>query len=278
MYIKRVCLELIDNYFGAASFYKPTGDGLLVTIPYTASTLKKVASDTVKSSLKCHEEFAHICDNDPMVNFDVPTGIGIGIARGTACCLKSKDLILDYSGHILNLASRLMNLARPAGIVIDGNFTIGLLDNPDQKLFEKKGVYIRSIAEERPKTVHILKGAVDIPVEYLQPLTGERWELITKKKTFKEWKELSRPPFYRIKLKKGLKRPDAIKVTIFSPAKTKGESNVGTRRYHLFTHFNYERIAGDPNVTVNLDKMVEYLKSLKITLNTEVELRIDYPA
>lgn len=175
MYIKRVYMRLIDNYFSAASFYKPTGDGLLVTIPYTESTLKEVASNTIKSSLKCYEEFAHICDNDPMVNFDVPRGLGIGIARGTACCLKSKDLVLDYSGHILNLASRLMNLARPSGIIIDGGFTIELLDGQDQELFEKKGVYIRSIAEESPKTVYILKDAVDVPLEYLRPLKGEQW-------------------------------------------------------------------------------------------------------
>ncbi len=277
MYIKRVYMRLIDDYFRAASFYKPTGDGLLVTIPYTESTLKEVASNTIKSSLKCYEEFAHICDNDPMVNFDVPRGLGIGIARGTACCLKSKDLSLDYSGHILNLASRLMNLARPAGIIIDGDFTIKLLDDRDQELFEKKGVYIRSIAEESPKTVYILKDAVDIPPEYLQPLKVEQWESTEQKMTGKQWKELmSSFSFYRIVLDKPLRRPSAIKVTIIHPGKIKGRFDSGITTYQDFKHFEYKRVVGEPRVVVDIDKIVKYLKSDKIPLNVEVRLRVDY--
>ena len=274
MYIKRVYMRLIDNYFDAASFYKSTGDGLLVTIPYTESTLEKVASDTVKSSLKCHEEFAHICDNDPMVNFDVPTGIGIGIARGTACCLKSKDLVLDYSGHILNLASRLMNIARPSGIIIDGDFTMGLLDDQDQELFEKKAVYIRSIAEESPKTVYILKDAVDILPEYLQPLRVEQWESIQEEKTVKQWKEFI--PSYRIDLNKPLRRPDAIKMTIVHPLKVKGRFDSGYSRLHYFEHFEYSPIAGEPRVRVNVDEITKLLTSEKLTSNIKVKLKIDY--
>ncbi len=276
MYIRRVYMGLIDEYFGAASFYKPTGDGLLVVIPYTPSTLKEVASKTVKSCLECYKEFAHICDNDHMVNFDVPREIGIGIARGNACRLESNDLILDYSGHILNLASRLLNLARPSGIVIDGDFTIELLYGQDKKLFKKEAVYIRGISEEKPKTVHILKDVVSIPPEYLQALTVERWKSISTKKTFKQWKELSSPPLYRIRLKKGLRRTNAIRVTIIYPLKTKEKDNLRYNRNHGFTHFHYRQIAGKPTVTVNIGKMLEYLKDEKITSNIEVQLRIEY--
>lgn len=274
MYIKRVYMRLIDDYFSEASFYKPTGDGLLVTIPYTESTLKEVASDTIKTSLKCYEEFAHICDNDPMVNFDVPRGLGMGIARGTACCLKSKDLVLDYSGHILNLASRLMSLARPSGIIIDGDFTIKLLDDRDQGLFEKKEVYIRSIAEESPKTVYILKDTVDIPPEYFQPLKVEQWESIEEKMTGKQWKEFI--PFYRIVLDKPLRRPGAIKMTIIHPRKVGGKFDSGIVTYVDFKHFEHKQVVGEPRVVVNIDQIMKYLKSNKIPLNIAVQLRVDY--
>lgn len=274
MYIKRVYMRLIDDYFTTASFYKSTGDGLLVTIPYTESTLKEVASNTIKSCLSCYEEFGHICDNDPMINFDVPSKIGIGIARGTACCLKSDDLILDYSGHILNLASRLMNLARPSGIVIDGDFIIDLLDEEDLALFEEKEAYLRSIAEESPKTVYILKDAVDIPSEYLQPLKIEQWESIEQERTIREWKVFA--PFYRIELKNCLRRPGAIKVTVTYPKKVRGTFDSGVSTEHPFEDFEYKEVAGQPGVRINTDKMIEYLKDEKIPSNKKVKLRIDY--
>ncbi len=274
MYIKRVYMRLIDDYFTTSSFYKSTGDGLLVTIPYGESTLKEVASNTIKSCLSCYEEFGHICDNDPMINFDVPSKIGIGIARGTACCLKSDDLILDYSGHILNLASRLMNLARPSGIVIDGDFVIELLNDEDQALFEEKEAYLRSIAEESPKTVYILKDAVDVPSEYLQPLKLEQWESIEKKWAIREWKRLAR--YFRIDLKNYLRRPDAIKLSITYPKKVGGKFDSGVVTEHAFKDFEYKEVAGQPRVRIDIDKMLEYLKAEKIPLNKEVKLRIDY--
>ncbi len=274
MYIKRVYMKLIDDYFDGASFYKPTGDGLLVTIPYDESTLEKVASGTVESCLKCHAGFAHICDNDPMVNFDVPTGIGIGIARGTACRLESKDLILDYSGHILNLASRLMNIARPSGIVIDGDFIIELLDDRDQKRFEKKEVYIRSIAERSPKTVYVLKGAVDIPPEYLKPLEDEQWESIRMEKTVSHWKEIV--PSYIISLKKPLRRPDAIRVTLTYPAKIKGKFVSTYNTESAFKHFKYEKRAGKPKLILDTSELVKHLRLEKLTSNLKVILEIDY--
>jgi len=274
MYIKRVYMRLIDDYFTTASFYKSTGDGLLVTIPYTESTLKEVASNTMKSCLSCYEKFGHICDNDPMINFGVPSKIGIGIARGTACCLKSDDLILDYSGHILNLASRLMNLARPSGIVIDGDFVIELLDEEDQALFEEKEAYLRSIAEESPKTVYILKEAVDIPSEYLQPLKLEQWESIEEERTIREWKAFA--SFYRIELKNYLRRPGAIKVTVTYPTKVSGTFDSGVVADYAFKDFEYKEVAGQPRVRINIDKMLEYLKSEKIPSNKKVKLRIDY--
>ncbi len=275
MYIKRVYMRLIDDYFTTASFYKSTGDGLLVTIPYGESTLKEVASNTIKSCLSCYGEFEHICDNDPMINFDVPSKIGIGIARGTACCLKSDGLILDYSGHILNLASRLMNLARPSGIVIDGDFVIELLDEEDQALFEEKEAYLRSIAEESPKTVYILKETVDIPSEYLQPLKIEQWESIEQERTIREWKAFA-PSYLIDDLKNCLRRSGAIKVTVTYPKKVRGKFDTGVVTHHDFKDFKYEEVAGQPRVRINMDKMLEILKRRKIPSSKKVELRIVY--
>ncbi|MDD2666529.1 MAG: adenylate/guanylate cyclase domain-containing protein [Methanocellales archaeon] len=275
MYIKRVYKRLIDDYFNTASFYKSTGDGLLITIPYKETTLKEVASDTIKSCLRCYEEFAHICADDPMINFDVPSRIGIGISRGTACCLKSNDRILDYTGHILNMASRLTGLARPAGIVIDGDFKIeDLFDVEDQELFEKREAFLRSISEESPKTVYVMKDVVDIPPEYLQPLRRDKWDSIEQEKTIKQWKKYS--PRYFITLENYLRRPNAIEVTLIYPPNIGGKIDSSIVKYHNFKYFEYREKAGQPEVLIYIDKMIEYLKSEAISQNRKVRLRIKY--
>ena len=85
MFIKRVYMKMIDSYFSFASFYKSTGDGLLLTIPFDEKNLEETCREVIASCVACHSEFANICNGDPMITFEVPTKIGIGIARGTAC-------------------------------------------------------------------------------------------------------------------------------------------------------------------------------------------------
>ena len=58
----------------------------------------------------------------------------IGISRGTVCRLVSKGKTLDYSGRVVNLASRLMDDARPSGVVFDASVGIDLLSEEQAKL------------------------------------------------------------------------------------------------------------------------------------------------
>src|SRR5207244_3281826 len=94
----------------------------LLVFPYTEDSLHSVALDVISGCFSCLNEFGTICEADPMINFETPQRVGFGITRGPACCLFSGKDVLDYSGHLLNLASRLMDLARPSGILVDGNF------------------------------------------------------------------------------------------------------------------------------------------------------------
>ncbi|GAG49994.1 unnamed protein product, partial [marine sediment metagenome] len=162
VYIKRVYIRMIDEYFPGGSFYKPTGDGMLITMPYTDTeeSLRQAAQAAVGGCLRCLDEFPTICEGDSMINFEVPAAIGFGVAQGPACCLTSADVVLDYSGHLLNLTSRLTDLARPRGIVMDGGFALGLLPEDQQNLFEEDQVCIWSVAEQVPRTIYIQKGVV----------------------------------------------------------------------------------------------------------------------
>jgi len=125
LFIKRVYTRLIDQYFTDAAFIKPTGDGLLVVIHYTETDYKDVMTRTVKTCLSILRDFQSFFSNDDVVRFEVPKKMGIGLSSDTACRIVSGDhKTIDYSGKTLNLASRLMNLARPSGIVFDSEFGI----------------------------------------------------------------------------------------------------------------------------------------------------------
>jgi len=273
MYIKRVYVQLISRYFPGASFYKPTGDGLLITMPCDEATLQVVATATMAGCLRCVEEFPNICQGDRRINFEVPTRIGFGLARGTACCLVSGELVLDYSGHLLNLTSRLTDFARPSGIVIDGEFGVGLLSEDQQKLFEEDHVCIRSVAEEVPRTIYIQKGVVEIPEAARRPLRLEKWETREIEMTIREWKAV--PTNMHIELAKRLKRPDGVYVEIqyLKLKQPKGGPRVLSIRP---AEFQYALVADRPSVVVDVGDMVGYLRAKRVSQTTKVKVIVSY--
>ena len=126
-FLKRIYIEMIDRYFGNASFIKPTGDGLLLAFPHDETNLKEVVSYVVRSSMACLADFAKLCDGDDMINFNIPDKVGIGISRGTATNVVSHGSTIDYSGRPFNIASRLMDLTRSSGVILDSMFGENLI-------------------------------------------------------------------------------------------------------------------------------------------------------
>src|SRR6187402_132765 len=91
MFIKRFYLQMLNRFFTKSNFAKTTGDGMLMTFPYSEETLQDQSDYVINSIIECLGAFPTICENDPMINFPVPKGIGFGVCRGTACCLFSGD-------------------------------------------------------------------------------------------------------------------------------------------------------------------------------------------
>jgi hypothetical protein len=202
-FIKRVYIRIIDDYFPEASFYKPTGDGLLIVMSYTPKTLKELLVKTVQKSLSLIQDFGKLCKEDDMVYFDTPDKIGIGISRGPACCISSDGTVIDYSGRVINLASRLNDIARPCGVVFDSGLGMPLLPKEIQELFLSDNVYIRGIAEAKPITVYFTKQYTIIPPSRKEPFREPRWIESITSNTYDEIKSsvLSGIEYYGIVIK-----------------------------------------------------------------------------
>lgn len=177
-YIKIVYSKILEEYFDIASYYKPTGDGLIVIIPCDRENVKERVNYVVESCLKLVKNFSSMFNDEAILNFPKPSKIGIGITRGSLCCISNleEDKILDYSGRILNLASRLMDMARPLGIVIDESLGQDLLKEEYKGLFTETKVCVRGISEKEPIVVYHTTKETVIPKEYKTPIVKHHWE------------------------------------------------------------------------------------------------------
>jgi class 3 adenylate cyclase len=189
-YIRAVYTKIIDNYFPQASYYKPTGDGLLVVFAVPSKNFKEFIIQRIHACLSLLNEFENIVKDDPLINFETPSKIGIGVARGSACRISSNAKTLDYSGRVLNLTARLMDVARPSGIVLDSSIGFNLLPKEIQNVFLAEDIYVRGIAEETSIHVYYSKQHTIISSSYKKPLKGPSWKRIKKTwtyKTIREW-------------------------------------------------------------------------------------------
>jgi len=275
MFIKKVYMKLIDDYFPNASFFKPTGDGLFIIIPYSEENLEDIARQTIAFCLKVLTEFGAFCSNDQMINFEVPRRVGIGISRGTACRLVSKNKTLDYSGRVLNLASRLMDLARPTGIVFDAGFGIELLSDNQIKLFAKDSVYIKGIAEKEPIDIYYTKELTHISLLNKHPLKEIKWNTITDTKTLKQIKDFGPRFVYDLPTKSI--DPDNIKVKIKHTGVVRGRRRKEILAEFDFPNFEYFREAGKSKVRIDFESLAKRLEVNGVKDNWEVKIEIMYP-
>ena len=79
LFLRSIYIKILDDYFPSATFFKPTGDGLLIILDYDENNLVDIVNLAVRSSLELVRNFADLTLHDPMVNFDVPNPVGIGL-------------------------------------------------------------------------------------------------------------------------------------------------------------------------------------------------------
>jgi len=272
-YVKKVYMKIIDDYFPQSSFYKPTGDGLLVVIPYDEKSLKEVANTAIESCLNLLEDFEILCSNEPMINFDTPKKMGIRITRGSACCITSEEKILDYSGKVLNLASRLMDIARPSGIVFDSNFGLDLLSSEKKELFLEDSVYVRGVAEEKPMTVYYTKNYTLISDIYKAPIKELKWATVSLVISLKKFKLL--PSNMGLDLKSRPLDKNRIAISI------KHDSAEGYECCHYYDlhdeNIDYVIKGKEHMIRFEIEPFAKMLESEGAKDDTELRFCIDYP-
>lgn len=274
IYIKTVYNSIINNYFPDAVFFKPTGDGLIIIINYDEDNLKEIAQKTIDECLKLVLEFKDITSHNRMINFEVPDNIGIGISRGASSRIISGDNTIDYSGRTLNLTSRLMDLARPSGIVFDSDFDILLLSEEQKVLFEEDSVYLKGIAEDTPVDIYYSKEYTQILPSSKEPISAIKYNTTRLNDiTMKEIKNHS--PLLAIHLQTKPVDVNKITVRIKYPKIKKGKINHDS--YYYFENFRYDVIEGIPQILIDMRKMKAQLVSRGVKDNWKVKISITVP-
>ena len=244
-----------------------------MTISFDEESLQRVAEETVNACLRCVDDFAHICDGDQMINFEVPTQMGIGVTRGIACCLIAGETVLDYSGHILNLAARLTDIARPSGVVLDGNFGIQLLPTQVQERFQPDEAYLPGVAEDIPCRVYTLRDAVEIPNRAKHPLRYEHWKTFRRDDPAGEWRKMG--PIYQEQLEQRLVRPDAYIVEVIFDDFIEGQA----QSWHVHRELEdveYVVRGDEPWLVVQMDEMHGILDKNNVPDDAKVIFRVKY--
>lgn len=175
LFLKRLYLKLIQTHLADAAFIKPTGDGLMAIFEHSERDVIARCNDVLTKAVAIIEEYPTMFAEDEVLNFQLPKHIGIGLARGAATKLRTTSRTLDYSGRPLNLAARLMDLARPKGVVFDESFGPQLLEADLSARFKGGKAYIKGIAELKPMTVFVAKSWSAIPRSAQTPIGKFEW-------------------------------------------------------------------------------------------------------
>lgn len=277
LFIKKTYIKLVDDYFKDVSFVKPTGDGLLIVIEHGETDYAMIMARTVETCISVVRDFPSFFSDDEAVRFEVPKRIGIGLSSGPACRLVSGDgETIDYSGKTLNLASRLMDFARPSGVVFDSELGFHLLSSELSKLFVKDSVCVRGIAENTPIDIYRTRDTV-IRVSDRKPKEG--WRKQIKRLTAEDIRDTARRNMkHRFMLREVPINADKIVIrAIYPRGGPEGKRARSRFNYYLNEDRSYGLVGDTPSVAVRLGKLARDKGFRKLKGTEIVVIEIKYP-
>lgn len=173
-YLRSVYAAILEQRFPDRDFFKPTGDGMVLIhhLPEEPGGWPSILTSIINRSETLVDEFDQLTAGDLRVAPPIPTDLGIGIARGHATKLVSADITLDYTGPCLNMAARLMDKARPRGVVFREAHAEAMFGEELQR-YQRDALCIRGISDEVPIEVYCTQDVV-IESRDREPINGTR--------------------------------------------------------------------------------------------------------
>jgi class 3 adenylate cyclase len=272
IFIKKFYAQLLERYFTDPVFFKPTGDGMLMIFPVDEEELEERTNGLIQQSLRLLEDFPRMFDEIPIINFPVPTGVGIGMARGAASRFVADGEILDYSGKVLNLASRLMDMARPSGLVLDASIGFQLLTEDLAGNFEQDDIYVKSVAERKPISVRFTHEMTEIPASAHIPIDKVTWHRITKEWTCAALLAAPEAPIIA-RLEPPTVQPDAIEVAVRVVVGRPPEA----MSQWFMPGFELGTRGGDQSVSIDGNELASQLVKAEVPGDTVVKFEVAYP-
>ena len=273
LFIKKVYAKLIDQYFSEAAFFKPTGDGLLVIVKFPEDEVKEVVETVVSSAMQIVDEFADLCEDEAVINFPVPQHVGIGISRGAASRLVSGSYTLDYSGRVLNLASRLMDIARPKGVVFDSHFGIDLLPADIRDQFAAGQVYLPGVAPRIPLDIRYWPSSIEIPSMNLTPIGTPEWEHVEHTAPRKHFEGISH---FALDLPSHPHDPRSLRCEVQHDEITPGGRRSQAYSRNFTIPLDYIDAAGQPEARIKVEDLMRELDAGEVKSSWPVRVKMSY--
>jgi len=279
-YIKSIYLEICNNYFPDAVYSKPMGDGLFVIYNYEESSVKDTVNTIIEKCIELEKKFSTLIKNNPMVAFETPSYIGIGVTRGPACCIYNGEYIIDYSGKILNHAARLMEKARPSGVICDYISFYNILNESLSVKFEENEACLRGVSEKEPIKILVQKNKSVITEADKRPLNKINWEIIKKSYTVEHIKRIT-GQWWRLALDKRPLNKSDITVEITYPKYNQGGKVPKLENYLEYDitsqYMKYQVRGPTQSLTIDWSQMKARIEKYDISDDEEIRLDIMYP-
>jgi class 3 adenylate cyclase len=274
LFVKKAYTKILDCVFTDSDFHKLHGDGLIILYIYKEGQLKPMLNRVVELSVKAIDLFPTLFSKDPMLSFETPKNIGIGIARGPASQLYLGKKTLDYFGSPINLAARLSDMAEPKGVVIDAKTEAGLLRPRLRGKFSSDRVYVKGFAEADPLEILFLAGTTEIAPGYKRPLNEIIWETATLTRKFGE---LIVGPNHAIPLDHKPLDSSQIALKVIYPAYSNGERLKNKVVHRTGMEFEYSEFGNDRSITIDCGAIARILKADQIPEDTAIRFEVIYP-
>jgi len=213
----------------------------MIIVPYNERNFVRRFNQVIVDSLAVLDTFSSICDGDPLINFETPANVGIGISRGSACKIVSEGRVVDYAGRVLNLTARLMDLARPAGVVFEG-INLAILGEPLRGNFASKHVFLRGVSESAPIEIFYTKDATIIPDRWEKPLEDATYQSLKRSDTLANMRKFKT---FAMPLDPTPINKEDILVVMKYPVYYNGELQNDVRARKVITKFTCKKEAGE---------------------------------